>query len=396
MNETSTDVLVIGAGPSGLAVGGCLKRAGVAFELLERASKVAPRWRDHYERLHLHTFRDLSRLPDHPWPLGVAAYPSRDQVVAYFEEHARKNALQPRFDREVTSLRREGAQWVATTRGPHGDERWSAPRAVVATGYNRVPNRPRWPGEEGFSGRVMHAAEYRNGREWLGKRALVVGSGNSGAEIVLDLFEHGATTAMCVRHPTHVSPRDLFGVIPTQVLGLGLGWLPPKLFDRLALPMTKRLVGDLSAYGITRPERGPMELLQATGRVPLLDIGTVELIRQGRVTVYPGIERFDGSDVVFVDGRRATLDVVVLATGYHAALEGFLEGAERLVDGKGHPTAFGEEHPAAPGLYFVGYRNPPTGAIHDIAKEAVRVAKSIATTTSSATTTSATKKGARA
>ncbi|MCU0676800.1 MAG: NAD(P)/FAD-dependent oxidoreductase [Myxococcota bacterium] len=390
MNETATDVLVIGAGPAGLAVGGCLKPAGVAFELLERASKVAPRWRDHYERLHLHTFRDLSRLPDHPWPLGVAAYPSRDQVVAYFEEHARQNGLRPRFEREVTSLRREGTRWVARTRGPHGDERWSAPRAVVATGYNRVPNRPRWPGEETFSGRVMHAAEYRNGREWLGKRALVVGSGNSGAEIVLDLFEHGASTSMCVRHPTHVSPRDLFGVIPTQVLGLGLGWLPPKLFDRLALPMTKRLVGDLSAYGISRPERGPMELLQATGRVPLLDIGTVELIRQGRVTVYPGIERFDGSDVVFVDGRRAAFDVVVLATGYHAALEGFLDGAERLVDGKGHPTAFGEEHPDAPGLYFVGYRNPPTGAIHDIAKEAVRVAKAIAHAATTATTTTAT------
>lgn len=378
--ETTTDVLVLGAGPAGIAVGGCLKREGVAFELLERASSVAPRWRDHYERLHLHTFRDLSRLPEHPWPLGVASYPSRDQVVAYFEEHARKHALSPRFEREVTTLRREGARWIATTRGAHGDERWSAPRVVIATGYNRVPHRPTWPGEATFAGRVMHAADYRNGRDWRGKRAIVVGSGNSGAEITLDLFEHGASTAMCVRHPTHISPRDLLGVIPTQVLGLGLGWLPPKLFDRLALPLTKRLVGDLSAFGISRPEQGPMELLQKTGRVPLLDIGTVELIRQGRVTVYPGIERFEGSDVVFVDGRRAPFDVVVLATGYHAALEGFLEGADRLVDGKGHPTVFGKEHPDAPGLYFVGYRNPPTGAIHDIGKEAGRVARSIAST----------------
>src|SRR5690606_37685061 len=139
---------------------------------------------------------------------------------------------------------------------------------------------------------------------WRGKRALVVGCGNSGAEIALDLFEHGATTAMCIRHPTHVSPRDVLGVIPTQVLGLAMSWLPPKVSDRLALPLTKRLVGDLSAYGITRPQEGPMELLATKGRVPLLDIGTVELIRQGRIVVVPGIERFDARELVFVDGRR--------------------------------------------------------------------------------------------
>ncbi|MCA9612788.1 MAG: NAD(P)/FAD-dependent oxidoreductase [Myxococcales bacterium] len=377
VNETTTQVLVLGAGPAGLAVGGCLRSAGVPFELLERASTVGHRWRNHYERLHLHTYRDLTKLPDHPWPLHVASYPSRDQVVAYLDEHARKNALTPRFEREVVRLAREGAAWVATTKGPHGDERWVAPRAVIATGYNRVPHRPTWPGEPSFAGTIVHAVDYRNGRAYRGKRALVVGSGNSGAEITLDLFEHGARTSMAIRHPTHVSPRDLFGVVPTQALGVALGWLPPKVFDRLALPLTKRLVGDLSAYGITRPDQGPMELLQKTGRVPLLDIGTVELVRQGRITVFPGIERFDGSDVVFVDGRSEPFDVVVLATGYHAALEGFLDGAERLVDGKGHPTAHAQEHPEAPGLYFVGYRNPPTGAIHDIAKEARRVAGAI-------------------
>lgn len=377
MSETTTEALVLGAGPAGLAVSGLLERAGVPFELLERADRVGPRWRSHYERLHLHTFRDLTRLPDHPWPRGVASYPSRDQVVDYLDEHARRHALRPRFEREVVRLAREGTRWVATTRGPHGDERWSAPRVVIATGYNRVPHRPTWPGEASFTGQVMHAYDYRNGRAWRGKRALVVGCGNSGAEIALDLFEHGATTAMCIRHPTHVSPRDVLGVIPTQVLGLAMSWLPPKVSDRLALPLTKRLVGDLSAYGITRPQEGPMELLATKGRVPLLDIGTVELIRQGRIVVMPGIERFDARELVFVDGRRRPFDVVVLATGYRAALEGFLDGAERFVDARGYPTAHGREHPDAPGLFFVGYRNPPTGAIHDIAKEATRVAAAI-------------------
>lgn len=386
VNETRTEVLIVGAGPAGLAVAACLRREGVAFEVLEQAGSVGPRWREHYERLHLHTFRDTSALPHQPWPAGVPGYPSRQQVVDYLESYARRFEIAPRFSREVRRLApRSGGGWVAEARGPEGEERWLARHLVVAAGYNREPYHPRFAGDDGFEGAIVHSRAYREGRGWRGKRALVVGAGNSGAEIALDLFEHGAETAMCVRSPTHVSPRDLFGFFPAQLAGLAMSWLPARVADRVALPLTKRLMGDLSAFGITRPALGPLEVLAREGRVALLDIGTVELIRQGRVTVYPGIARFDAREVAFVDGRRAAFDLVVLATGYRPALSGFFDGAaggsrlaDAILDERGYPRVFGAEVPGAPGLYFIGYSNPPTGALFTIAREAKRVAKGIA------------------
>jgi hypothetical protein len=368
---TRRSVVIIGAGPSGLAVGACLARRGIDAVILEQEESVGPRWRRHYQRLHLHTVKQFSALPHHPWPGHVPTYPSRAEVVSYLEDYAARFALAPRFGTTVRSARPKNGAWcVETTSGS-----FEAHQLVVASGYNRRPHRPVWPGMAEFGGDVLHTVDYRDGAPFRGKRVLVVGSGNSGAEIAIDLWEHGAKPFLCIRGPVHVVPRDLHGA-PAQLTGLLMSRLPPAVADRLSLSILDRVIGDLSPWGIRRPAEGPMTLLVKRGRVPLIDVGTVELIKQGCIEVVPGIVSFGASTVRFDDGRELSFDSVLLATGYRAALDEFLADAPRYTDARGYPRWFGEEA-GARGLYFVGYRNPPIGQLNDIAREARRVADSI-------------------
>jgi cation diffusion facilitator CzcD-associated flavoprotein CzcO len=367
-----TSVIILGAGPSGLATAGCLREKGVPFVVVERAGTVGSTWRSRYERLHLHTIKQFSALPGLPWPSTVPMYPSRDEVVAYLERYAVKFQIEPRFGFDVTSARHDGTQWVVRA----GEDEIRARSLVIATGYNRVPKVPSWPGQERFRGAILHSSEYTNGTAWKGKRALVVGIGNSGGEIAIDLWEHGAETAISVRSPVHVVPRDLFG-LPAQVNSLFLlGRLPPKIADRIANALLGRVIGDLSRFGLHRPTLGPVSQVIETGRIPLIDVGTIELVKQGRLQIYPGPRELTEDGVLFTDGREFKADVLVLATGFRAALEGFLENAERYVDERGYPRRHGVEA-ETPGLYFIGYRNPLTGALHDIALEARRVAQAL-------------------
>ena len=367
-----TSVIILGAGPSGLAVAGCLREKGVPFVVVERAGAVGSTWRNHYERLHLHTIKQFSALPGLPWPSTVPMYPSRAEVVAYLERYAAKFRIEPRFGLDVTSARHDGARWVVRA----GAEEIHAGALVVATGYNRVPKQPTWPGQSTFRGEIIHSSAYKNGAAWKGKRALVVGIGNSGGEIAIDLWEHGAETAISVRSPVHVVPRDLFG-LPAQVNSLFmLGRLPPKIADRIANALLGRVIGDLSRHGLHRPTLGPVSQVLETGRIPLIDVGTIELVKQGRIRIFPGPRELTEDGVVFTDDREIKADLIVLATGYRAALEGFLEDAERHVDERGYPRRHGVEA-GTPGLYFIGYRNPLTGALHDIAVEARRVAQAL-------------------
>lgn len=371
----ATPIAVLGAGPAGLATAACLQRRGFAPVVLERADAVGSTWRNHYRRLHLHTVKQHSALPGLPWPDAVPAYPARQDVVDYLEAYARHFRLAPRFGAEVTRLARGPAGWTVTHTLGHTE----AAAVAVCTGYNRVPLRPTWPGQEGFAGAVVHSGEYRDGAPYRGKRVLVVGAGNSGAEIALDLWEHGAASvALCIRGPLHVVPRDVWG-IPAQVNSLRLmQHLPPRVADALSLAMLSRVVGDLSPWGIERPARGPVSQVVYDKKIPLVDVGTVALIRQGKIAVVPGIEAFTPEAVRFVDGRAMPFDAVVLATGYRTGLAGFLDDAPRYLDAEGYPRDDAAGAARAAGLFFLGYRNPLTGALHDIARQAEATAEAIA------------------
>jgi hypothetical protein len=364
--------IVLGAGPAGLAVSACLKRSGVPFVQLDEADRVGVRWHRHYERLHLHTVRRLSSLPGYPMPSDWPRYVSRDKFAGYLSDYAAFHALSPRLGVHATRATREGGAWVVET----SEGRLVAPNLIVATGYNRRPVVPELPGGASFAGELFHSGLYKNGKPYRGKRVLVVGAGNSGAEIALDLWEHGAISSMSIRGPIHVTPRDMLGT-PAQETAQLMAKLPPRLADAITLAILKRTVGDLSKWGIRRPELGPISQVVKQGRIPLIDVGTISLVKQGKIVVYPGIEKVDPRGVLFVDGRRADFDAIVLATGYRAALDELFPDAESFTTERGYPRVHGAESPPG-GLFFLGFRNPLTGALNDIAREAERVAGSIA------------------
>lgn len=368
---TAQDILVVGAGPAGLAVSACLRDAGLAHTLVERESDVASGWRRHYTRLHLHTIKEYSALPGMPWPAGTPRYPSREAVVAYLTRYAAERALAPMLGVEVRRIAREGDRFVVET-----DTTTFRPRFVVmATGYNGVPTIPEIPGVETFGGLVVHSRDYHDPRPFAGLRTLVVGCGNSGAEIALDLAEQGVAVAMVVRGPVHVVPRDLFGR-PSQQSAVMMSRFPIGVRDAVFGPILKLAVGDLSRWGIVRPRVGPQRMIEEQGRVPILDVGTIAMVKAGRILVRPGVASVRGRVVRFVTGAEEAFEAMVFATGYTPGLERVVQGFDAIADARHRPHRFAEET-AIPGLYFVGFRNPPTGALREIAREAPKVAASL-------------------
>ena len=370
---TETDTLVIGAGPAGLAVGAALRRAGVPFVMLDRGARVGDSWRGHYDRLHLHTPKALSALPFRPFPRAYPRYPSRAQVVAYLEDYARAFDLRPAFGREVRRCVRERDAWTVAT----NDGDYRAERVVVATGYNRVPNEPRWPGQETFPGPVLHSRAYTSGEGFRDRRVLVVGFGNSGAEIALDLAEHGARCTVAVRGPVNVIPRELLGV-PILAFSLALRPLPPRVADAMNALTLRLAIGDLAPLGLTKRRDGPFVEIAEGRQIPVIDVGTLARIRRGEIAVRGGVEAFDGDAVRFAGGARERFDAVVLATGFTTGLPAFLpDHAASVLDARGAPRAHGREA-GAPGLYFCGFDLRATGMLRQIAIEAVAIARDVA------------------
>ncbi|MFD9427633.1 MULTISPECIES: NAD(P)/FAD-dependent oxidoreductase [unclassified Streptomyces] len=369
-------VYVIGGGPGGLAAAAALRARGVRTVVLEKSENVGASWRRHYDRLHLHTTRRRSALPGLAMPRRFGRWVSRDDVVRYLEKYVEHHELEVVTGVEVSRIDRtaDGTGWQLTATGG----RVLTGRAVVvATGYNHTPRTPDWPGRDTFTGELAHASEYRNPAPYAGKDVLVVGIGNTGAEIAVDLVEGGASRVrIAVRTVPHIVRRSTAGW-PAQSTGILVRRLPVRLVDRAGRLMSRIAVPDLTAQGLPRPDTGLYSRVRE-GAIPVQDVGLINAVKKGRVAPVATVESFDQDTVILTDGTRITPDAVIAATGYRQALED-LVGHLDVLDARGRPVTHGGRAPKqAPGLYFTGFTNPISGMLREMALDAEKIAKKVA------------------
>jgi putative flavoprotein involved in K+ transport len=366
-----TTVVVVGGGASGLSAAAALARRRIDAVVLEQDAQLGGTWARRYDRLHLHTVRRFSGLAHFPIPSRYPRYLSRDDVVAYLQEYARHFGLRVVTGAGIRRVRSPGASdgWTVET---VGGAAWQGRAAVIATGQYRQPIVPSWAGRELYPGRIAHSVAYSNAAPYIGQRVLVVGAGNSGAEIATDLSDNGAAfVAVSVRTPPPIVPRDPFGM-PVQRTSMLLSALPPAIANRLGWATARLVLGDVTRYGMPKGDFAPY----TTRRVPLIDVGFVEALKRGRVTVRPALERLTETGAVFADGTSEPFDSIIAATGFTTGLESLID-APGALDDLGEPRGTSGEPTAHPGLYFVGFTHSLRGHLFEANRASRRLARNV-------------------
>ncbi|GMH12429.1 hypothetical protein Nepgr_014270 [Nepenthes gracilis] len=356
--------LIVGAGPSGLAAAACLKEKNVPSLVLERSNCIACLWKLRtYDRLRLHLPKQFCELPLMPFPPDFPTYPTKQQFILYLEEYAKKFDIKPVFNQTVVSAEYDSCRgmWtVAVNEGAEAEEagmkvEYLCRYLVVATGENAEVVVPEMEGVEEFGGEIVHTSGYKSGEMFKGKRVLVVGCGNSGMEVCLDLCLHNAMPSIVVRDAVHVLPRDMLG---RSTFGLSvwlLKWLPIALVDQLLLIVSRLVLGDTSRLGLMRPKTGPLRLKNVSGKTPVLDIGTLDKIKSGDIKVRPGISRLKHKAVEFVNGRTEHFHAIILATGYKSNVPSWLKEKETFSKDVLPQKQFPNGWKGKDGLYTVGF-----------------------------------------
>jgi len=364
--------VVVGGGAAGLSAAVALSHRNFEAVVLERDDRVGATWSRRYDRLRLHTVRRFSGLAYFPIPRTYPRYLPKEDFARYLREYAERFRLDVRTGETARRVRAHAGDPGWTVETDLGT--WKAAAVVVATGSYGAPTLPAWPGADLYGGRLLHSAHYDTGARFAGTKALVVGIGNSGAEIATDLVEQGAAeVAIAVRTPPPIVPRDLFGVLPVQLLGLALTPVPaPRLLDRLGDAVRRVGVGDLQEHGIGPAAWGPF-----TARRPaVIDVGFLRELKAERIRVLPSVSGLTASGVAFADGSVEDFDVVVAATGFTTGLERLLDVPGAVGD-HGEPRIRSGRTTPFPGLYFTGFEETVRGTLFEIRRESKRLAREI-------------------
>ncbi len=381
------DVTVIGAGPAGLSVAYELTKAGLTPLVLERTPAVGDVWRNHYDGLRLNTGRFFSALPGSQFPRSAGAWPARDAVVHLLETFPGRGgfAVQTGIDIGTVSYDHDRDIWLITS----NDHRQFESRAVVmAIGTCRIPVIPEWEGRETFPGEIIHSSTFKRAQDYTGKHVLVIGSGNSAAEIASRLTEYARSVTLSVRTSPHFLPKSICG-IPIVGLGIGLRHLPNHWVDRLLSFLQHRTIGDLTAYGLPFPTMPLTRQYAINNVVPILYGPFVDDVRAGRIRIVGPIQKISGPAIhvqstigaAVQNNENTTIplqpDVIVAGTGFRTGIPELVQ-IPGIADEKGRPKVSGDqEFEGAPRLYFIGQINPLSGQLREIRLEAGKIAGKI-------------------
>ncbi|TKY61835.1 indole-3-pyruvate monooxygenase YUCCA10 [Spatholobus suberectus] len=355
MTMQEARVIIIGAGTSGIATAACLTKQSIPYILLEREDCFASLWQKYtYDRLHLHLRKQVCELPHFPFPKSYPHYVPRKQFIEYLGNYLKHFDINPLYQRAVELAEYDGKGiWKvkAENRSSGRVEEYAGRFLVVASGETAEPRVPQVEGLESFNGKVIHSTGYKNGKGFKGEHVLVVGSGNSGMEIALDLANFGAKPSIIVRSPVHFMSRDMM-----YYASLMLKYLSLSTVEKLVVLVSRIVYGDLSEYGIPFPSEGPFTMKLKYGKFPIIDLGTVKKIKSGEIQVLPAeIESIRGNEVLFRDGKSHPFDTIIFCTGFKRSTQKWLTGGDDLLNEDGFPKPSYPNHWKGPnGLYCVG------------------------------------------
>ncbi|CAA2998310.1 probable indole-3-pyruvate monooxygenase YUCCA10 [Olea europaea var. sylvestris] len=375
MAEVQEKVIIVGAGPSGLATAACLSQFSVPYMILEREDCFASLWKKYsYDRLHLHLAKQFCELPHFKLPSSCPTYVSKNDFIHYLDEYVSHFKINPAYGKSVKSAVYDEPtkKWKIQAQNVSSNkvEEFSCRFLVVATGETCDAFVPEFEGLNTFAGEKIHSTQYKNGEKFREKSVLVIGSGNSGMEIALDLANYGAKTSIAVRSPIHILSREM------AYMGLFLlNYVPFNFVDNLLTFLSKLIYGDLTKHGIKRPQEGPFALKVKYGKYPVIDVGTYQKIKNGVIQVLPGITNIKGNDVVFENGKEHPFDAIIFATGFNRSTNQWLKGDDYLLNEDGLPKpSFPNHWKGKNGLYCSGLSRR---GFHGAALDAQNIANDI-------------------
>ncbi|HUQ83802.1 MAG TPA: NAD(P)/FAD-dependent oxidoreductase [Gemmatimonadaceae bacterium] len=359
-------VVIVGGGPAGLATSAELRRRRIDHVVLERGDAAGHTWMHLYDSLTLHTGKHLSSLPGMSFDRRVPLFPARKDFVAYLHRYVEVMELPIETGRIVTAVERNGDSWLVRT--PKGDIEANA--VVMATGIVAGPRVPVIAGRDRYRGRITHSVEYRRPADYVGRRVLVVGVGNSGGEIASELARAGAHVTVSVRSGANVVPLQIAG-IPIQYLSFLMRSLPAGARRSIAGVVGRITEVRRGKPVLPKPAHGPLD------SIPLIGFHLVDEIRAGKVQVRGALASLTETGARFATGVEEPFDEIILATGFTPALSPL--GTLVRVDEKGFALRTDRVTSAdQPNLYFVGHTYDATGGLYNIGRDAKLAAARIA------------------
>lgn len=355
-------ICIIGAGPSGIAAAKNLQEQGLCdITVFEKNNQIGGNWvyaehNDHssvYETTHLISSKQWSQFDDFPMPAEYPDYPSHAQLLTYFKNYVLHFALNKYIKLNTNVIKTtqiEQQKWCVVFQDEQGIHQEVFDYLLVANGHHWDPFLPEYPGH--FNGELIHSHQYKKAASFAGKRVLIVGGGNSACDIAVETSRVSASTTVSMRRGYNIFPKFIFGK-PTDVAVAKVRWLPAGLRQKIIKIVIRTLQGRYAKYQLMTPDCGPLELH------PTINSELLYFIRHGKIKICPGVQRFDGTTVHFVNGTQAEFDTVVFATGYKISFP-FLAHEERLNFSTATQVPLYRKmmHADFDSLYFIGLCQP--------------------------------------